>query len=421
MPTLFVSYARADQAIVLSLVSELRELGYDPFFDQNLTGGQRWWDVLLDRILDAHGFLPVLSEEYRKSEACHLEALWAQNLRVPFVPIDLGQIGPELCEPFIAEANWVRYSLDDRGSVARLARALAAMPPSQRPDPLPDRPAIPISYLAATEQEIRKSPALTIERQLVIIATLRAKLGTNEDTSARTLLAELRGRQDITYSNALDIDGLLRWPATNTPKARPSQSRDQPPPRYQQPQYQQPRHNPPATPQVTTPHQQHPTYQAPVTSPRGPELRTAVAPGLLGIGALLLILTLFAVDWLTLSRSSSSISYDFAHLRSNIGSGGAPGVSVVYFGWLAYFLIVSLLAVAVIAVFWSRNSRRLIGSVFALAALTLLLTIVSTVTLANRAKDSGVSFSYGPGFWMAIVATVAVPVAALVARRRTLS
>ena len=40
MPMVFVSYARADQKIVQSLVRELHELGYDAFYDQDLTGGQ---------------------------------------------------------------------------------------------------------------------------------------------------------------------------------------------------------------------------------------------------------------------------------------------------------------------------------------------------------------------------------------------
>ena len=147
MPMVFVSYARADQKIVQSLV---HELGYDAFYDQDLTGGQRWWDVLLDKIHEADGFLPVLTSEYRQSEACHREGVWAESLNKPFVPIDVGQASPDLFEKVVADANWVRYSLDDRGSVARLARALAAMP----------RPASQGGIIPISASSVRSGPRL---------------------------------------------------------------------------------------------------------------------------------------------------------------------------------------------------------------------------------------------------------------------
>jgi TIR domain len=209
MPMVFVSYARVDQKIVQSLVRELHELGYDAFYDQELTGGQRWWDVLLDKIYETDGFLPVLTAEYRQSEACHREAVWAESLNKPFVPIDVGQASPDLFERVVADANWVRYSLDDRGSVARLSRALAALPRTDPPSPLPARPAIPISYFAELEREIRTAPSIGLERQLTIVATLRSKLFTREDASARIMLREMRNRTDVAYGNALDIDRIL--------------------------------------------------------------------------------------------------------------------------------------------------------------------------------------------------------------------
>ena len=260
MPKVFVSYARADQEMVQALIRELQELGYDAFYDQNLTGGQRWWDVLLDQIQAADGFLPVLTAEYRQSEACHREAVWAESLEIPFVPIDLGQASPDLFEKVVAEANWVRYSLDDRASIARLARALGAMSKPEPPSPLPPRPAIPISYFAELEREIRTSPAIPLDRQFAIIATLRAKLSTREDASARIMLSELRNRTDITYSNAVDIERMLSTPASaqlasqqqqQAPPAEPRHHRHhgehvQPPPPpppqaagYQQTGYQQ--------------------------------------------------------------------------------------------------------------------------------------------------------------------------------------
>jgi hypothetical protein len=487
MANLFVSYARADQAIVQSLVGELRELGHDPFYDQNLTGGQRWWDVLLDRIQVSDGFLPVLSEDYRKSEACHLEAEWAQKLGIGLLPIDLGRIGPELCASFIAESNWVRYSLDDRTSVARLARAIGSLSAPELPDPLPERPAIPISYLAATEREIRTSPALSIERQLVIIATLRGKLGTNEDSSARVLLRELRDRQDITYTNALDIDRLLATAAptdltkhdepisepaleqgppsaatapvsapVQPPVASPAQAPVQPPamsPPYQPPtstpqyrpappmQQPTPQPNPQPTPQpmrqfVPPTQQSRPPMRPPQTispqlgpqpGPRPSHTRGGINPitwCLLGAGVLLALISLFVADWISATGPGGTIGYDYGEMSSKVGQGDT-GLSVVYFGWLGYILIVGTIVLSGLAALLPGRKKPILIGVVALAALTLLLTITSMVGEVGRINDKygsqGVSGGYSVGFWLGMVAIVLFAAAPFIPRRKITS
>ncbi len=209
MARLFVSYARRDMPVVVQLVNELREMGHEPFYDQDLTGGQRWWDVLLTRIEECDGFLPVLSDAYIDSEACRQEAQWASDVGVPILPLDLGSVGPEMCDPHVSQTNWIRYGLEDRTSIARLARALGALPPRTPPVPEPVRPPVPVTYLTATRQEIHDAEIMAVDRQLAIIATLRSKLGTDDDTSARTLLTELRRRPDVAYASAVEIDHML--------------------------------------------------------------------------------------------------------------------------------------------------------------------------------------------------------------------
>ena len=108
-------------------------MGHDPFYDQDLTGGQRWWDVLLTQIEESDGFLPVLSDAYIDSEACGQEARWASNVVMPILPLDLGSVGPEMVDPHIAQTNWIRFGLEDPHlhrppgpSTRRAARADAA-------------------------------------------------------------------------------------------------------------------------------------------------------------------------------------------------------------------------------------------------------------------------------------------------------
>jgi hypothetical protein len=164
MARLFVSYSRHDMSVVTQLVSELREMGHEPFYDQDLTGGQRWWDVLLTRIESSDGFLPVLSSAYLDSEACRLEAQWAADIGVPILPLDLGGVGPEMVDAQVGQTNWVRYGLEDRTSIARLARAVGALPPRTPPAQEPVRPPVPVTYLTATRQEIHDAEIMPVDR-----------------------------------------------------------------------------------------------------------------------------------------------------------------------------------------------------------------------------------------------------------------
>ncbi len=205
---LFISYARADVAIVDALVGELRDLGYQPFFDSDMTGGQRWWDTLLDRIEASDVFLPVLSPHYLDSEACYQETNWAATVGVPFVPIDVARVDPRLCPRAIADANWVRYELEGRSSLARLSHALRTIQPGIRPPVTAPRPDIPMTYYGELEREI--SGPLDWERQLVVIATLKGRLGTREDALARRLLGELQENPRISYTSWREIEAALK-------------------------------------------------------------------------------------------------------------------------------------------------------------------------------------------------------------------
>jgi hypothetical protein len=468
MPKVFVSYARADQEMVQALIRELQELGYDAFYDQNLTGGQRWWDVLLDQIQAADGFLPVLTSEYRQSEACHREAVWAESLDIPFVPIDLGQASPDLFEKVVAEANWVRYSLDDRASVARLARALGAMSKPEPPSPLPPRPAIPISYFAELEREIRTSPTIPLDRQFAIIATLRAKLSTREDASARIMLSELRNRTDITYSNAVDIERMLSTPASEqlapqqqqqAPPAEPRHHRHhgehvQPPPppppqtaAYQQTGYQQ-RADPSGTSYGQTGYQaggyQHGGFQAaaplqPDVHQRAPYVqggskqygaqqsqrstgsppptRAIVQYGLFGLGALLVILALLAVDWISFSNGNTA---DYGRIHDLIGTRDV-GLAVAYFKWLGYLLTVLALVMIAICVFVPRRPKVLVQITVGVVLVQVVITIAATVSEVNRVQDQlgpqGISTSYDAGLWLMLFGMVIATVGALIPRR----
>src|SRR3954447_12834857 len=80
---IFLSYAREDRSRVEVLATDLRQMDYEPFFDEQLAGGQAWWEQLLGRIEACDLFLPVLSAEYLDSHPCALEAEYAHALNKP--------------------------------------------------------------------------------------------------------------------------------------------------------------------------------------------------------------------------------------------------------------------------------------------------------------------------------------------------
>jgi hypothetical protein len=50
MAQIFLSYSRDDQEIAIQLAKDLKDLGHVVWLDQELTGGQAWWDQILARI-----------------------------------------------------------------------------------------------------------------------------------------------------------------------------------------------------------------------------------------------------------------------------------------------------------------------------------------------------------------------------------
>jgi amino acid transporter len=325
------------------------------------------------------------------------------------------------------------------------------MPKPELPSPLPPRPAIPISYFAELEREIRTTPTIPLERQFAIIATLRAKLYTREDASARIMLGELRNRTDITYSNAVDIERMLASPVQQQTAAQPQQQPQpnpqteprhhqrapEPPPTQhatapQPPAYQQGTQQPPpvyapSNFQQAAPHPAaHPGYVHPPQpserSASGASFSTVVRYGLVGIGALFVLLALFGLDYVSFKQPNGTAPAEsFGQMgdlvtRSDVS--GVPGLSKVFFEWLGYILLIGLLVTAVLCVLLRRVPRALLVTCLCVAGLAMLFTIVSVVLLANRSKAQGYPVGYEVGFWFTIIAVVMLAIAAVIPHRR---
>ena len=149
MRKLFVSYARENKRDVDQLVEHLGELGYQTWVDSSLRGGQDWWEEILRRITDCDAFLAIISRDALDSAACRREFEWADALGKPVLPVAV-EPSPTALPRRFSTRQIIDYSdpgLRDRAAI-RLAGGLATLPPApQLPEPLPDPPAAPLSYL----------------------------------------------------------------------------------------------------------------------------------------------------------------------------------------------------------------------------------------------------------------------------------
>lgn len=212
--TLFVSYTRSDKALVRALKDDLERMGRSVWLDHQIHGGERWWQEIIQRIQDAEVFLFALSKDSWRSRPCRTELSYAEQLRVPVVPVRVGPLENLRIE--IAEKQIIDYRERSADAVIDLIAAITELSaqPRQLPDPLPKPPAMPFEYLyrIAGLIDVQQIPP---DDQGQVIAELRRRLKTEDDDLARNdillLLHELRARNELTVPHAAEIDEILSW------------------------------------------------------------------------------------------------------------------------------------------------------------------------------------------------------------------
>jgi TonB family protein len=218
MGAIFVSYSRDCAALVDNLANDIKALGYSPWFDQELSGGQDWWNQILATVRACDVFVFALTPESVGSVACTREYSYAAALGKPILPVLLSGIATNLLPPALAQIQHVDYRSQDRKAVLRLARAIKELlPAGSLPDPLPPLPAVPTSYLGGLGEQI-SNPSLSFPEQAALLIHLKRGLSENETAvDARELLTRLRKRPDVYAFIAQDIDSI----AAVTPSAQP--------------------------------------------------------------------------------------------------------------------------------------------------------------------------------------------------------
>ena len=200
MSNIFISYNRNSEAIVKTLADDIEALGHTPWFDQELSGGQAWWEQILKQIRDCDVFIFILSPESLDSVACKREYGYAVELGKPILPILVADdVSTNLLPPELSKIQFVDYRQQDRKAAFRLAKSIAIVPPTPAlPDPLPHPPEVPISYLGGLTALVETASLLDYEKQSALVIDIKRSLRDQETfQDARVLLGKLRKRRDL--------------------------------------------------------------------------------------------------------------------------------------------------------------------------------------------------------------------------------
>lgn len=102
---LFISYARKDASSVNQLEQMLEANGHRVWYDQELHGGEPWWDGILTQIENCDVFIFVLSPASAASPACQTEYGYAQALSKPILPLMVE--AAELPNPALRDTQYI--------------------------------------------------------------------------------------------------------------------------------------------------------------------------------------------------------------------------------------------------------------------------------------------------------------------------
>ena len=149
-PAVFISYARADAALVKRLVDDLRAAGHACWIDtSDIPGGEVWLEAIAAGIEYAYAFVTLVTPAANASDYVRLEYLHAQKRGKRIIPL-LGQ-GGEL-PWYVADRQAIALWPDYPAGLQRLLAALPA-PPVTELAPASDARSLELAYLYRLQLE----------------------------------------------------------------------------------------------------------------------------------------------------------------------------------------------------------------------------------------------------------------------------
>lgn len=211
---LFISYSSQDRATVDALTTALRRGQQQVWFDQELGGGDSWWNKILEQIRDCDVFIVALSNNWLQSKPSQSELRYAKALNRPILPVRIGDVDSMRVNP-LAALQIIDYREPSIDAGIQLVTAVHQLSnkPVPLPDPLPEEPPVPFGYITRLGNQLAEKE-LSPQLQLQLLVELRSGLDEDgDDPSARgdiaQLLRMLRLRHDVTYRTRSEIDNVL--------------------------------------------------------------------------------------------------------------------------------------------------------------------------------------------------------------------
>jgi hypothetical protein len=234
MKRVFVSYSRQNLEVVTQLIQDLQAVGVQAWYDQTLTGGQRWWDDILNNIRECDIFIFALSRESWESEACRGELAYVLQLSKVVLPVLVADgINLNLLPPPINQIQVTDYRQCDKAAAFALVKSIGAAPAAlPLPDPLPLPPKVPVSYMSNLKERIDSPEPLSLHDQMALVFEIEAAVrdGRAPD-EIQEVLVSFKRRDDLLAKIAARLDEALKALKDKAPvqgqaatSARPAQT-----------------------------------------------------------------------------------------------------------------------------------------------------------------------------------------------------
>lgn len=217
---IFISYRSVNLNLVENLITDLRDMGHEVWYDQHIEGGQKWWDNILDSIRQSELMIVALTPQLLDSYPCRLEYTYANAIRKHIIPVMLSaDVNIPMLPVVLQERQIERYVEGNKDEYKALMHAISKLPPTPAlPDPMPDPPPLPVSPLANIRTQI-DSPSLTYEQQVTLFHQLKTFLpDPNYGGGARELLTRLMQHPMLLASVYNDIKTVLENPLPPQPE-----------------------------------------------------------------------------------------------------------------------------------------------------------------------------------------------------------
>jgi TIR domain len=207
----FLSYSRVDKDVVDILKEDLADTGHDVWLDEELVGGQEWWNAILTQIRRCDILLFAATDSSLRSEACRSEARYADLLDRPIIPLRLHDgLDAELAPAPLPQKQWISFTQRDKGDLKVLLRALAQIDLRPLPERIPEAPPLPRSYVVDLKEAIDSPDSLDLGGQLVILHRIEDRIDDAENAERlERLLLAFRSRHDLLAELLPKVDLLL--------------------------------------------------------------------------------------------------------------------------------------------------------------------------------------------------------------------